>query len=128
MKFTEDGLTLSDESEQSETPRFEKKQYITNQYASMNEPLDVLMGGSNAMLNIVSTMVNSLARLDGAVEVIFNRLDSLDDSVATLAYNIQGFEVHIIIIYFLRMLFVMILIFSNLLPYYTAPSREVKKE
>jgi hypothetical protein len=95
MKFMEDGASLSDsEQSSSESPFFEKKQYITNQYSSINEPLDVIMGGSSAMLNIISTLVNSLARLDGAVEVIFNRLDTLDESVATLTYNIQGFEVH----------------------------------
>jgi len=70
----------------------EKGQRITNQYASINEPLDVIMGGSGAMLQIVHTLVASLSRLDGAVETLFLRLDGLEESVSTLTYNIQGFE------------------------------------
>jgi len=90
MEIPPDDDAISESSSNSSYPQ--KKQYITNQYSSINEPLDVIMGGSGAMLNIVHTLVNSLSRLDGAVEVIFNRLDDLDSSVATLTYNIQGFE------------------------------------
>jgi len=72
-----------------------QKPMIMNQYAPLNEPLDVLMGGSGALLQIVHTLVGSLSRLDGAVETLFERLDSLEGNVSTLTFNIQGFEVRI---------------------------------
>ncbi len=70
-----------------------KKPIITNQYASINDPLDVIMNGSGAMLQIVHTLVGSLSRLDGAIELLFSRIENIEDQVSILTFNLQGFDV-----------------------------------
>lgn len=58
------------------TPQFiPKDQMLPPTYGAMNQPLDLLMGGNNAMLQIIQTLVHSLERLDNNVETLFCRID-----------------------------------------------------